>query len=371
MRVVLALVLWLPLAALADSCRWPLWEQFKRDYLQEGRIVDASDPRRITTSEGQSYGLFFALVANDRGAFAELLQWTEAHLAEGDLTGQLPAWLWGRDATGRWQILDANSASDADLWISFALAEAGRLWGEHRYASLGYLLARRIIAEETVVDRGGKRLLLPGRVGFSKGEDSYRLNPSYFTLQLFDALEFHYPVQPWAEVAAASLAMLQAGARGGLLPDWMLLRNGHVQTPSAGDAEGSYDAIRTYLWTGMLSPDHPAKPGLMAGQGGLIAALVQGQAAPPERVNTATGALTGSGPFGFSAALLPMLSSLEKPGLLARQRQRVEQGSAAAPPGGAYYSQMLSLFGMGWLDRRYRFDRQGRLQLGWESAGCG
>lgn len=52
------------------ACTWPAWEQFKKDYIsQEGRVIDPSDARKITTSEGQSYGMFFALAANDRVAF--------------------------------------------------------------------------------------------------------------------------------------------------------------------------------------------------------------------------------------------------------------------------------------------------------------
>lgn len=32
-----------------------------KDYIsQEGRVIDPSDARKITTSEGQSYGMFFA-----------------------------------------------------------------------------------------------------------------------------------------------------------------------------------------------------------------------------------------------------------------------------------------------------------------------
>ena len=42
------------------ACTWPAWEQFKKDYIsQEGRVIDPSDARKITTSEGQSYGMFF------------------------------------------------------------------------------------------------------------------------------------------------------------------------------------------------------------------------------------------------------------------------------------------------------------------------
>ena len=40
------------------ACTWPAWEQFKKDYIsQEGRVIDPSDARKITTSEGQSYGI--------------------------------------------------------------------------------------------------------------------------------------------------------------------------------------------------------------------------------------------------------------------------------------------------------------------------
>ena len=35
-----------------------------------------AEGRRITTSEGQSYALFFALVNDDRETFARLLDWT-------------------------------------------------------------------------------------------------------------------------------------------------------------------------------------------------------------------------------------------------------------------------------------------------------
>lgn len=49
--------------------QWPLWEKFCSSALSEdGRIIDAGDPRQITTSEGQSYALFFALAAMIKSA---------------------------------------------------------------------------------------------------------------------------------------------------------------------------------------------------------------------------------------------------------------------------------------------------------------
>lgn len=42
------------------ACSWPAWEQFKKDYIsQQGRVIDPGDARKITTSEGQSYAMFF------------------------------------------------------------------------------------------------------------------------------------------------------------------------------------------------------------------------------------------------------------------------------------------------------------------------
>lgn len=43
----------------AAACDWPAWQQFKQHYISEaGRVIDPSNPRKVTTSEGQSYGLF-------------------------------------------------------------------------------------------------------------------------------------------------------------------------------------------------------------------------------------------------------------------------------------------------------------------------
>ena len=85
-RGVLLSVLMLAAGQVSAACQWPAWEQFKKAYVSaEGRVIDPSDARKITTSEGQSYALFFALAANDRQGFDKLFQWTQNNLAQGDL----------------------------------------------------------------------------------------------------------------------------------------------------------------------------------------------------------------------------------------------------------------------------------------------
>jgi endo-1,4-beta-D-glucanase Y len=122
-------------ATVSAACGWPAWDGFKAHLLSaDGRVIDASAPRQHTVSEGQAYALFFALVADDRASFERILQWTENNLAQGDFTAQLPAWQWGRRDDSSWGVLDANPASDADVWIAYTLGEAGRLWQQRRYS---------------------------------------------------------------------------------------------------------------------------------------------------------------------------------------------------------------------------------------------
>lgn len=79
------------------------WAAFAARHVQaDGRVIDFNTPQQQSTSEGQSYGMFFALVHNDRAAFARILAWTEANLAGGSLAKKLPAWQWGRKPEGGW-----------------------------------------------------------------------------------------------------------------------------------------------------------------------------------------------------------------------------------------------------------------------------
>ena len=76
------------------SSDWPLWDDFDARFVEpNGSVVDVTFGGK-TTSEGQSYGLFFALVANQRQHFDSILKWTSDNLANGQLGDRLPAWLW-------------------------------------------------------------------------------------------------------------------------------------------------------------------------------------------------------------------------------------------------------------------------------------
>lgn len=352
-------------AAPARCMPWPAWENYRSRFISgDGRVIDHGSLSNITTSEGQAYSMFFAVVANDRSRFDLLLKWTMNNLARGSLANSLPAWQWGKRNDGSWGVMDDNAASDADLWMAYALGEAGRLWKDQSYSDLSRALALRIINEETVtLDRLG-RILLPGPRSFQLPDDVYRLNPSYYPIQIMRRIAALNPDTEWDQIVTASINALLRSGEHGYSPDWVLYKNKVGFMPdNEKKALGSYDAIRVYLWAGMLSENDPARAALMKRFHPMIEHIVQ-NGIPPLEINTQDGATKGYGPVGFSSALLPFLAAHNQRSLLEQQRLRVINAQPLERWDN-YYEQVLTLFGVGWLEKRYRFDKEGKLLPNW------
>ena len=339
-------------SASSAMAAWPVWDEFRNDALDNGRVVDKSDDRKVTTSEGQSYAMFFALVTNDQVTFDGLAAWTADNLSGGDLTKTLPAWLWGRGRGDKWGILDTNNATDSDMWIAWCVLEAGRLWKSEEYTKKGMAMLELLKKEVRTVDNLGS-VVLPGRVGF-EDNGTVKLNPSYYPLFLFKrfALEDAY----WNEVYEGSLRMLLRSSPAGIAPDWALFdKGGRLVPPNGDDYEiGSYNAIRTYLWAGMMSPDDPNRAILMKHFSPMVEAT-RALNMPPEKIHTVNLTVNDTGPFGFGACLIPMLGNDRTAGLV---RSVVDSERLS---GESYYSSMLALYGRGWDEGRFAFDADGRL----------
>lgn len=365
--LTLALLLQANIAmATASNCDlWPSWKTYRTHLLDSGRVVDAESERKITTSEGQSYGLFFALVANDRERFEQILEWTENNLAQGDLTRHLPAWLWGHRDDDSWGVMDANPAADADLWIAYTLTQAGRLWKERRYRVLSQLLARQILHEESVTIPGLGLSLLPAPSGFQIAPGAWRLNPSYVPIQLLRGLAATEFDSAWSQMIEPAVGLIKGAAPAGFAADWVQYEAGKgFKSDAASQAVGSYNAIRVYLWAGMLDAAEPQRQGLLMQLQPMAQTVVQ-QTAPPEFVDTQSGRVKGTGPAGFSAALIPFLMASGESH--AAQQQTLRVTSHPATPT-AYYNQSLSLFGVGWQDGFFKFNKDGALTPRWKQA---
>lgn len=363
-----------------NSCRaesWPLWSAYTAAFLDpSGRIVDHQSNDR-TTSEGQSYALFFSLVANDRADFDKILDWTQNNLAQGDLTEHLPGWEWGKSPQGDWKLLDANTASDADLWISYTLLQAGRLWKEPRYSALGKLVAQRIQIEEVAVLPNFGPMLLPAKEGFHPDATTWVLNPSYLPLPLLASLHQSDPDGPWGQMADKLPALLKAASPNGFSMDWVSYAPGqgfHPALPPAApkDAkpQGSYDAIRVYLWAGMTPTATPAASAALHAVPGM-ASYLGTHLLPPAKEDASGQVIDPDGPVGFSAAVMPYLSMLGAKNSLEIQQSRLDaQVNPANKLYGkpsAYYDQNLALFGEGWIGHYFGFGRSGDLWVKWNS----
>lgn len=350
-------------AALA----WPAWQVFKQGFVGDsGQVATRDTEGPQAHSEGQSYALFFALVANEPAVFERVLQWTENNLCAGDLTARLPAWSWGKRPQGDWGVLDSNPASDADLWIAYALGEAGRLWNNRRYLALSSLLMARVLREETALLPGLGVALLPSSQGFGEGPGRWRLNPSYLPMHLMHWAAATQDDPAWAQLANTSLQIIVRSAPRGLSPDWTVYdaETGFSTYGQGRQAHGAYNAIRVYTWAGILAADAPGRRTVLTALAPM-ARFIQDQGYPPESIDVLTAQASGPGPSGFSAAVLPFLSALQFEAALKAQRLRLE---ARPLPADAYYQQVLGLFGLGWLEGRFRFSETGHLLPQWKAA---
>lgn len=370
------------------TANWPTWQDFAQAFIQaDGRVIDFSTPQQPSTSEGQSYAMFFALAANDQAQFDRLWRWSIDNLAGGDISARLPAWQWGLRSDGTWGVIDNNSASDADLWFTYALLEAARLWNIPQYASDAAHLMRNMATSVVVSLPGLGPTLLPGSQGFALENGLWRLNPSYSVIPQLRRLALADPDGPWNAVIDSSVRMLQATTPQGFAPDWVGYQaqtdgktGVFVTDPVQGDT-GSYDAIRVYLWAAMMPVEDPLRATIMDRLHGMKRVLASTNNAP-EKIATLSGRTSGNATFGLISALLPMAQANRRPATYRALLEQVQsqlktqhaQTSAdqrtaiPQPVTLTYYDWVLALFGTGWVQRQFQFLPSGIAQFSWEKT---
>lgn len=337
-------------AAAASRPLVSSWRAYVHGYVQsDGRVIDHSADM-ITTSEGQAYALVRAWWSNDRVTFDRVHTWTINNLQAGD-PAALPAWKWGARSDGTWGVIDPNPASDADLWIAWALIGAARDWDMPEYRLQAVALATRIWDEETT-EVAGARTLLPGP--WAKGKSPVPYNPSYAMPFVFRTLAAADPVHDWASMVASSYAQLGAIlTRYPLPPDWCWLDadTGALVDPPVGEEAKlgfAYDAMRVpwilsadVAWAG--SPDARA---LQAHFDTLLDRFHRDGALP------ATFALDGTSPAwesrGLYGALLPYMATKnpsDVPKALARMDELRDDGHVRRAQGRDYYAENWAWFG--------------------------
>jgi endoglucanase len=241
-----------PAAKLASE-----WGAYRRAYIQDdGRVIDHSQDG-VTTSEGQAYALARAAWLGDLSTFDRVLSWTRHNLQAAD-PHRLPAWRWGRRGDGTWGVIDENPASDADIWMAWALVTAGRRWDRPVWVADARHLMREVWETETS-RLGARRVLLPGPWalgpgGCAPGElgpepAAVIINPSYympFAFRLFAEVDPHHP---WQELVFESYRLLDEVLTPNGAPDWVRVDGTTGQITAFAEVESEkavsgYEALR-------------------------------------------------------------------------------------------------------------------------------
>ncbi|WP_120493146.1 glycosyl hydrolase family 8 [Microbacterium phyllosphaerae] len=231
---------------------------FLDDWVEGGRVV-RHDEGGDTVSEGQAYGLFAAVIAEDEERFDEIWEWTQEELVRPD---GLMAWRWDDG-----EVVDDEPASDADLDAARALVLAGDRFGRADLREDGVELAA-VIADRLTVETDRGRILLPGL--WAADRQPYAYNPSYASPVAFDLLGAATGDPRWTELQAGSANVTSEILNAtDLPPDWAQVHADGLIEPMPGPlGEGdpvqyAFDAPRLLLrYAESCAPDDIALAGL-------------------------------------------------------------------------------------------------------------
>lgn len=227
------------------------WDQYRQRFLApDGRIEDTGNGN-ISHSEGQGWGMLFAVAADDRQAFDRLWRWTDQTLRRQDIA----LFSWRYDPAATPPIADLNDASDGDVLIAWALLRAGQRWGDAELL-LKSAEIRNAIALRLVRRVQGYTTLLAGIEGFDQPAGTI-INLSYLVIPAFVEFDRVEHDGPWKELLSDAPRLLKLARFGtyNLPPDWMLLPDRGRPYPASGwPPRFSFDAVRIplyYRWGGL------------------------------------------------------------------------------------------------------------------------
>lgn len=222
------------------------WDRYRALYLTDAGYV--LDPRRNrdgggVTSEGQGYALLRALWERDPATFERVFRWTEAHLRRDD---GLYSWLWSPEGGGR--IVDANTATDADQEIAWALALAAEAFDRPGYRTRAREIVRAVRLQTALELPGG---WFPAAGGWAV--DARIVNPSYFVPYAYPSFHELDPGGGWDEMADVGYDLLEAllaGPEARLVPDFVSVDAEGRPRPLPDDSglspDFSFDAVRIF-----------------------------------------------------------------------------------------------------------------------------
>jgi endoglucanase len=234
------------------------WRAYKARFVTEaGRVVDTANGG-ISHSEGQGYGMLLAVAANDRAAFDAIWGWTRANLMVRD--DELLAWRW--EPNQRPAIADMNDASDGDILVAWALAEAADAWNVLPYKVAGRRIAVEVGRKLLIAHTSAGAVLLPGVAGFAAEDrpDGPVVNLSYWVFPALSRLSLVAPDVDWRGLSRNGLELVKQTHFGpaSLPTEWISLRDGQPRPADGFPQQFAYNSIRIPLyiaWAGLGQPE--------------------------------------------------------------------------------------------------------------------
>jgi endo-1,4-beta-D-glucanase Y len=200
-----------------------------------------------SVSEGIAYGMIFALHANDKETFDGLWQYAKSNFNQHGLMS------WVVSQSG--EVIDYNSATDADLDMAYSLIAANNKWGKYKNEALE--LIKNILEYDVEKDTD---VLKPS----DNWGGSDVTNPSYFSPAYFELFREFSGDKRWDKVAQKSREILaKTNTKEPILPDWVSAEGDKKDI--GNENSRYYEAIRIpwrqamgVLW--YVNKDEIAKP---------------------------------------------------------------------------------------------------------------
>ncbi len=223
------------------------WDDYKALYMQDDGAITDTYNNNMSHSEGQSYGLLFALAYNDQEAFDKIFSWTQAHM----LNPETNLHYWAYKPAEQDPTADHNNATDGDLLMAWTLLKAGKAFGNSQYTKEAEKLALAI-ADHCTEKMAHFTLLLPGVESFFKNS-SVIINPSYYIFPALRDLAQATHQKVFEDLYTDGKKVLATLAQGklkvNLPPDWVdVSAQGELTPAQDWPARSSYDAIRVPLY---------------------------------------------------------------------------------------------------------------------------
>ncbi|HSD03747.1 MAG TPA: glycosyl hydrolase family 8 [Gaiellales bacterium] len=209
----------------------------------DGRVI-RHDQGGDIVSEGQAYAMLLAEAAGRPERVRTIWSWTAAHLRGPD---GLFAW----HATGSGDVLDPQSATDADVLIAYGLLRYAGPGAPELHAQ-GRRVAPAVLAREAVALPDGAPLLVAGP--WARATSPPTVNPSYLMPGIFAALARLTGDGRWARAASAAVTAVRDLTADGrrLPPDWAVLAGRRLLAAPAPDGgagvQYGQDAARLPVW---------------------------------------------------------------------------------------------------------------------------